>query len=64
MQKTKKTLRETKTEHTIPDEPVTVSDDDSNKSLGDGVSHGETNKKKKLVQLPEERESELDLRTR
>ena len=41
-----------------------MSDDDSNELLGEGISQGETNKTKVLVELPEESKSEQEVRIR
>ena len=41
-----------------------MSDDDNNESLDERVSQSDTNLTKKLIKLPEESESEQEVRTR
>ena len=40
-----------------------MSDDNSNKLLDESINEGETNKTKELNELPEESESEQEVRT-
>ena len=60
----RKYVRQNKTEPIIPDELIIVSDDNSNESFNEGVSQGETNKTKELVELLEEIESQGKVRTK